>query len=373
MTLPKILITNANGKTGFAATLQLLAKGYPVRACVRTRRASTAQLKRAGAEIFVGNMTDMATLNQAMQGIERAYLCLPGIPNPLFSGVSFAVAAQAAKLEAVVMMGQWLSHPQHPSFATRVINLMDSILSWMPDVGVVTINPGWFADNYMAVLEPIAQLGLMPMPLGQGLNPPPSNEDIARVIVGALINPAPHIDKTYRPTGPKLLSPQEIANTFAKVLNRPVKYIDISEKMFLKALRVQEFSPFLQAQMRHYAEEYRRNAFGIGGATNAVLEVGGHPPEEFETIVHRYVAHSSFLQRSLTHQLRSVRNLVQILLTPVTDVDAYERRYHFPRVNQPTYVLDDNAWVTNHLLADAFGVTNTLAEKRGAILNGNLH
>ena len=361
MTLPKVLITNANGKTGFAATLQLLAKGYPVRVCVRTRRASTAQLKQAGAEIFIGNMADMATLNQAMQGIERAYLCLPGMPNPLFSGVSFAVAAQAAKLEAVVMMGQWLSHPQHPSFATRVINLMDSILSWMPDVGVVTINPGWFADNYMAVLEPIAQLGLMPMPLGQGLNPPPSNEDIARVIVGALINPAPHIDKTYRPTGPKLLSPEEIAHTFARVLNRPVKYIDISEKMFLKALRVQGFSPFLQAQMRHYAEEYRRNAFGVGGATNAVLDVGGQPPEKFETIVHRYVANSSVVQRSLTYQLRAVRNLVQILFTPVTDIEGYERRQHLPRASQPTYALDDDAWVTSHRPEGAFGVTHAPA------------
>ncbi|MBT9316882.1 NmrA family NAD(P)-binding protein [Leptothoe spongobia] len=361
MTLPKILITNANGKTGFAATLQLLAKGYPVRAFVRTQRASTVQLKQAGAEILIGNMADMATLTQAMQGIERAYLCLPGMPNPLFSGVSFAVAAQAAQLDVVVMMGQWLSHPQHPSFATRVINLMDSILSWMPDVGVVTINPGWFADNYMAVLEPIAQLGLMPMPLGQGLNPAPSNEDIARVIVGALINPAAHIGKTYRPTGPKLLAPEAIANTFSRVLNRPVKYIDISETMFLKALRVQGFSPFLQAQMRHYAEEYRRNAFGTGGPTNAVLEVGGQPPEEFETIVHRYVANSSVGQRSLTHQLRAVKNLAQILLTPVTDIDGYERRQDLPRASQPTYVLDDNAWVTNHRLAGAFGFTNTPA------------
>lgn len=358
MTLPKILITNANGKTGFAATLQLLAKGYLVRACVRTRRASTAQLEQAGAEIFIGNMADMATLNQAMQGIERAYLCLPGIPNPLFSGVSFAVAAQAAKLEALVMMGQWLSHPQHPSFATRAINLMDSILSWMPDVGVITVNPGWFADNYMAALEPIAQLGLMPMPLGQGLNPPPSNEDIARVVVGALINPAPHIGKTYRPTGPKLLSPEDIANTFARVLNRPVKYIDISEKMFLKALRVQGLSLFLQAQMRHYAEEYRRNAFGVGGPTNAVLEVSGQPPEEFETIVHRYVAHSAVVQRSLTHQLRAARNLVQILLTPAPNIEGYERGHHLPRTSQPSYALDDDAWVASHRPEGAFGFAN---------------
>ena len=62
MPLLKILITNANGKTGFAATLQLLAKGYPVRAFGRTQRASTIQLEQAGTEIFIGNMADMATL-----------------------------------------------------------------------------------------------------------------------------------------------------------------------------------------------------------------------------------------------------------------------------------------------------------------------
>lgn len=360
MTLPKILVTNANGKTGFAATLQLLDKGYPVRAFVRTRRPNTTQLERAGAEIFIGDMADMATLNQVMQGIQRAYLCLPGIPNPLFSGVSFAVAAQATKLEVVVMMGQWLSHPQHPSFATRVTNLMDSVLSWMPDVDVVTVNPGWFADNYMAILEPIAQLGLMPMPLGQGLNPPPSNEDIARVIVGALTNPAPHIGKTYRPTGPKLLSPKDIAQTFERVLNRPVRYIDISEKMFLKALRVQGLSPFLQSQMRYYAEEYRRNAFGMGGSTHAVLEVGGQPPEDFETIVRRYVAHSPTVQRSTGNQLRAVWNLLQILWTPVLDVEGYERSQYLPRVSQPTYALEHKDWVISHCSEDTFGVVHPI-------------
>lgn len=190
------------------------------------------------------------------------------------ANVAFAVAAQDAKLEVLVAMSQWLAHPQHPAFATRETWLADRILPWMPSVDTVTINPGWFADNYMLVLEPIAQLGLMPMPLGDGLNPPPSNEDIARVIVGALTNPTPHIGKTYRPTGSKLLSPQEIAAIYAKVLKRPVKYMDISEKMFLKAISAQGIPTFFQSQVRHYAEEYRRNAFGIGGVTDVVEEVG---------------------------------------------------------------------------------------------------
>ena len=39
----------------------------------------------------------------------------------------------------------------------------------------IRVNPGWFADSYMLVLEPIAQLGLMPMLLDEGMNAPPSN------------------------------------------------------------------------------------------------------------------------------------------------------------------------------------------------------
>ena len=66
------------------------------------------------------------------------------------------------------------------------------------------------------VMAPIAQLGLMPLPLGDGLNAPPSNEDIARVAAAMLADPAPHIGKSYRPTGPELLSPKDIAGIMAK-------------------------------------------------------------------------------------------------------------------------------------------------------------
>ena len=35
MTKPKILVTSAGGKTGFAVTTQLLEKGFPVQAFLR--------------------------------------------------------------------------------------------------------------------------------------------------------------------------------------------------------------------------------------------------------------------------------------------------------------------------------------------------
>ena len=190
---PKILVTSAAGHTGAATVKQLLGMGFPVRAFVRRQDARSEALKTAGAEIFVGDLFDFRDLRQALVGIQRAYHCPPFAANVLHGAMLFALAAEEAKLEVVVAMGQWLSGRSHPSMATREFWLMDKILPWMPRVDVVMINPGWFADNYFFVLEVIAQLGIMPMPLGQGLNAPASNEDMARVAVGALIDPAPHI------------------------------------------------------------------------------------------------------------------------------------------------------------------------------------
>ena len=169
-------------------------------------------------------------------------------------------------------------------------------------VDTVTINTGWFADNYMTVLGPIAQLGVFPLPLGMGKTAPVSNEDIARVAVGALVNPAPHIGKYYRPTGPELLDPHQIAAVYAKVLGRPVKYQPFSERMFLKAMKVMGMDQPLHAQARHYFEEYRRGAFEVGAPNDVVLEVGGSQPEDFETITRRYVAANPMARRSFGEQ-----------------------------------------------------------------------
>jgi uncharacterized protein YbjT (DUF2867 family) len=221
---PRILITAAAGKTGFAAGMQLLAKGYPVRAFVRRTDRRSEILQRHGAEIVTGTLDDILDVRRALDGVQRAYFCPPWSPGALAASIVFATAAQEKKLEVVAVMSQWLADPINLSTHTRETWLADKVFAWMPNVDTVFVNPGWFADNYMSSLEMIAQLGMMVMPLGQGLNAPPSNEDIARVVVGALTNPATLIGKVYRPTGARLLSPDEIAATFGQVLRRKVIY-----------------------------------------------------------------------------------------------------------------------------------------------------
>ena len=120
-------------------------------------------------------------------------------------------------------------------------------------------------------------------PFGEGKNAPPSNEDIARVATGVLADPAPHLGKTYRPTGPELLSPSDIAGIVGNILGRTVKYQDSSIKMFSKAARALGFPDFEIAQLRYYAEEIRNGAYAVGAPTNHVELVTGQKPESFES------------------------------------------------------------------------------------------
>ncbi len=56
MSKPKILITAANGHTGFPAAKEFLNLGFDVRAMVRNHNGKGAkELKQMGDEIFVGD------------------------------------------------------------------------------------------------------------------------------------------------------------------------------------------------------------------------------------------------------------------------------------------------------------------------------
>ncbi len=348
MPKPTILVTGAAGKTGSATINQLLAMGYPVRALVHRSDHRSERLAKRGAKIVVGSLEDVTDLRSAMRGVQRAYFCPPLEPGTLRRASLFAVAAQEANLETVVALSQWVASADHPAAHAREKWLSDRVFQWS-NLDVVTVNPGFFADNYMAALEPMAHFGLMGLPLGKGLNAPPSNEDIARVIVGALTNPAPHIGKSYRPTGPRLLSPEEIASAIGKALGRKVTYQDVPMKLFFKVARSLGIGEFVIEELSWFLLDYQRNAFGMGAPTDAVLEVGGVPPEPFEETARRYVEASGFGRRTFRSNLTAVHNLVAGLLTSAPAPSAIARRLHLPTLNHPVLAAESGPWRASHI------------------------
>ena len=364
---PKILVTSAAGKTGLPTVLQLREKGFPVRAFVKRRDSRSSVLERAGAEIFVANQYSLTDMLQAMNGVQRAYQCAPTAPNGLHFNAVFTVAANEAGIEHVVTLGQWLTSIDHPSLFTREVFLSDALIRLSPKTSVTSVNPGWFADNYLMVIEMAAHLGLFTMPLGAGdekKNAPPSNEDIASVAVAALIDPQTHADKSYRPTGPELMSPNELAAAMGGALGRRVRYLDISEKMMTKALRALPPSNYSEAavsQLAIYAEEYRRGSFAVNAPTEDVHRVGGRIPESFESITRRLVSSRPELRRSISGSTRAIFGFLKILLTPALDLERVQEDRDYVRLASPNFSQDTPAWVNTHTLPSSLPTSTKVA------------
>ncbi|WP_137144805.1 NmrA family NAD(P)-binding protein [Mycolicibacterium sp. CR10] len=343
MTNPTILVTGATGKTGGAVVDLLLAQGYPVRAVVRSEDARSAALRGRGAETSVVDVFDADQWSDAMKGTQRAYFVGFFDPFMVHSAAAFAVAAQQAQLEAVVQLSQWLSAPNHPALATRQTWLVDQIFAGIPGIAHTIVNPGYFADNYLRLMDFAAVLGVLPVLTGDSKNAPPANEDIARVAVAALADPGRHAGKRYRPTGPTLISAYDMAPAIGKALGRSVRPIDMPWWMFSRAARAQGVTSASLASLRHYVEDHKQGAFAYGAPNDVVGEVTGAPAETFEATVARY-ARMPFVQRTAGNRSRVIRDFLRTPLQRGVDPQRYARRQGEPPAPNPRYAMQDEHW-----------------------------
>jgi NAD(P)H dehydrogenase (quinone) len=321
MNKPRVLVMTAAGKTGMPVALQLLSEGFPLTALVRREDHRSEYLRSKGADIVVGSITDLSDMQRAMAGVQRAYFCVPLEPGNLKAAAVFmAVAAQAeSKLESLVVMSQWLANPYHPSVQTRETWLADRLFALLPTTAVTTINVGFFADNDMQTLAFAAQFGRLMLPYGSGLNAPPSNEDIARVIAEILARPEGHAGKSYRPTGPKLLSTNDMAAILTKVLGHSVKFVEAPNWMMSKVMKGMGFSDYSIAQIQQYTLDYQKGAFALNAPTEVVRRITGREPEDFETIARRYLSAKPNMKRNLVSQLKLM------VLTLVSAISQWPR------------------------------------------------
>lgn len=346
---PRILVTGATGKTGGQVAAQLLAAGYPVRAYVRREDERSARLLAAGAEIAIGDLADPQALVDAMRGVQRGFFLPPFDPYMIQCATAFAVAAHEARLESIVVLSQWLANPAHPALSTRQHWLADRLFAMLPDTALTIVNPGFFADlPYMILLKYAAQLGVLPFPArGSSRNAPPSVDDIARVAVGALIDPGRRAGKSYRPTGPDMLSVTEMAQIMGKVLVRTVRHVQMPLWMFYKAARMDGIDRFLLSQLAFYMQDHDRGAFEMGGPTSHVLDVTGSPPESFEAITRRYAAQPQ-AQRTVRRFVGTLVGFLSVPMRPGINPQRFADTLQTPQPERPLLSADSKLWREEH-------------------------
>ncbi len=137
MSKPLILVTGAAGKTGAPVVEQLIERGFPVRALVRSRDERSERLEKLGAEIVVGDLLDLQSIRQALRGVKRVYFCYSPHDDRLVEATTIvAVAARGAGGESLVNMSQLPAREDSHSPLTRHHWLSENILDWA-DIGAV--------------------------------------------------------------------------------------------------------------------------------------------------------------------------------------------------------------------------------------------
>ncbi|OYU14987.1 MAG: transcriptional regulator [Alphaproteobacteria bacterium PA4] len=342
MTRPLILVTGASGNTGSAVATELLAKGMAVRILVRRLDDRAQALRRLGAEVAIADLNDRRQVNGAMAGVQRAWFVPPYAATMAHSARIFAELAAAHRLEAVAVMSQWIASPDHPALLTRLHAEVDAVFAQRPEA-FIAIAPGYFADNYLRLIDFAGLLGILPNLTGNSRNAPPSNEDIARVAAATLVDPAPHIGQRYRPTGPELLNVPEMAAILSTVLGHKVRSVPMPFWLFLKAARLQGVPAFDLDSLSYYVRDHREGAFALGAPNDHVLRVTGQPAEPFAVTAARY-ARLPKAQRSPARVLQAWLDFMRTPFSPGLDLARYERQAGFAQPALTRYAMDNGAW-----------------------------
>ena len=241
-----ILITGAAvdiGAIGRTVTASLLEKGHRVRAMVRREDDRAAVLRRMGAEVVQGDLTDLDSMHRALDGVSRLYFGMSVSPAYLEATMNTAAVAREHGVEAFVNMSQMTvtqmsitqstDSPQH-----KLHWLAEQALAWS-GLPVVTVRPTVFLEGFFLRLAAagIRDADELRLPLGNGRTSPISSADVARAVSVILDNPAPHIGKIYNLTGFESADAEHYARAFSEALGRTIRYRDIPVSAWAEALR----------------------------------------------------------------------------------------------------------------------------------------
>ena len=285
---PALLVTGAAGRTGGYAAKLLLERGHRVRALVHSFDDRAAKLRDSGAEVIVGDLHDIDTVREAVDGVRAAYFVYPISPGLLEATATFAQAAEEAGVTAIVNMSQISARRGAASDAARIHWLGERILDWSP-VAATHLRPTYFAEWFTIFgAKGIREEGVLRLPFGDGRHAPITAEDQGRVIAAILENPDEHAGQVYPLFGAVEMNHYQIADAISEALGRPVRYEPADIPTWIEGIKAQGFPEFLAQHLSNVAVDYQNGIFA--GNNDLVERIGGKKPTTVQEFITDHLA-----------------------------------------------------------------------------------
>jgi uncharacterized protein YbjT (DUF2867 family) len=231
-----ILITGATGNIGSEVIKLLTASGVSVRALVRDPQKAVA-LQEAGIELAFGSFEQPETLQAALEGIETAFLLSPSTPEQVHVQSNFVDAAKRSGVRHLVKLsGAGASENNPQQFARWHWQVEQYIRA--SGIPFTFVQPIYFMQNFLGkdTAQMIAQQGRFAAPIKADLRfNMVDARDIAAVVATTLSEKG-HEGQTYVLTGPELLSSNEQAERFSRLLGKQVTFMEVPSATFRNIL-----------------------------------------------------------------------------------------------------------------------------------------
>src|SRR5215469_2269271 len=266
-----ILVTGATSAVGNAVIEELLARKIPVRAFVHQPSAAE-RLEAQGAEAFVGDITERASAQKALQGIERVYLISPATEQLFAIQQLWAEEARKAGIHYVAKQSEIGADPQSLSPLLQQHGRAEEAIrtSGVPYTILRTL---YFMQNFGPMYaQSIRTLGMILAPLANARISYVDARDVGAV-AAHLLTEEGRQNQEYEVTGPEALSCGQLAEMFSTLLDVPVRYTAISDEEAQQTL-LKRYSAWTAHAVLTLLQFYRQG----GGATvtRVIEEVTAH-------------------------------------------------------------------------------------------------
>lgn len=271
----KTLVFGATGNTCSILIPELIKAGHNVRAFVRNEKKAQP-LKDAGAEIYVGDLDKGETIDAALEGVDKVYLCTWNGPTAAAQGKNIIEAIKRAGTRPFVVR-----HSAFGADSSELIRQVKEVDDALKQSGIpwTSIKPTFFMQNLMMASPTIRSDGNIYWDWEDGKVGMLDVRDVAECALGALTGKADP-GREYILTGPKSISMRDVANSFSKTLSKPVNYVPVPHSASKESMIGMGFPEFI---VNGYVELNKGFSEGFADTTtNNVEKLSGHPARSID-------------------------------------------------------------------------------------------
>ncbi len=279
----KILIIGATGTIGTTVCELLKTHDADFTAMVRDQEKA-GQLNSKGIKTVTGDLSDLNSLRNAMQGMDKLFLLSATSPDlPELQGNAAKVAKEKGIKHIVKISARGAAEDAN----FNIGRFHGKTEKEIRELGIpfTFLQPHSFMQNLFFDRQTIVEQNAIYASMGTGKIPMIDTRDIAAVAVNALLQEG-HAGKSYILTGPEAISYNNIAGGLSKVLGREIKYISQTPAEGYKAMMSSGMPGWLVDDMTDLNKIYGANK--AAEVSQAVEQVIGRKPIRLEEFIKDY-------------------------------------------------------------------------------------